>query len=124
MMPLPPFFGFPRQNPNTYHTYYSKNNNMKNEKKPYFPNVSQNNFRENFSVSNKNIENQKKSNETNNFDTNNYSSCEHEEMFNICGIKLSFDDLLIICLLLFLYSENVKDNFLYLALLSLLFVEQ
>ena len=108
-----PFFGFPRQNPNTYYANYSRINNMKNGKKPYFPNVTQNDFRKQASVLNKN---EKESN----FDKNNYTSCNSEEVFNVFGLKLYFDDLLIISLLIFLYNEDIKDNSLYFALILLL----
>ena len=42
------------------------------------------------------------------------------ECFEIFGIKLHFDDLLIIALLFFLYQEDVKDTYLYIALILLL----
>lgn len=40
--------------------------------------------------------------------------------FEIFGIKLQFDDILIICLIFFLYSEGVKDEMLFIALILLL----
>lgn len=40
--------------------------------------------------------------------------------FDLFGIKLFFDDVLIISLLFFLYKEQVKDEGLFLALLLLL----
>ena len=112
-----PLFSFSRQRPNTYYTNYAKTNNLKSEKNPYFPSNTQNVFKENFSVLNKNVENQKKCNDTNNTNSSSYKS---EEIFNILGLNLHFDDLLIICLLLFLYNEDVKDNYLYFALILLL----
>lgn len=48
---------------------------------------------------------------------NNESS---ESFFEIFGIKLFFDDILIICLLLFLYNENVNDEELFVCLILLL----
>ena len=36
------------------------------------------------------------------------------------GIKLYFDDILLICLLFFLYNENVKDTYLFISLILLL----
>ena len=42
------------------------------------------------------------------------------EIFEIFGLKLHFDDLLIICLLFFLYEEDVKDTYLYIVLIMLL----
>ena len=44
-----------------------------------------------------------------------------ESFFEIFGIKLYFDDILIICILFFLYSEKVKDDELFICLLLLLF---
>lgn len=43
-----------------------------------------------------------------------------EPVFEILGIKLYLDDLLIINLLFFLYKEGVKDDLLFLSLILLL----
>ena len=40
--------------------------------------------------------------------------------FEIFGLKLYFDDILIICLIFFLYQEGVHDDYLFMALISLL----
>ena len=45
------------------------------------------------------------------------SNSEYIELFNI---KIYFDDLLIICLLFFLYKEHVDDEILYVILILLL----
>lgn len=45
---------------------------------------------------------------------------DNSQVFNILGITLHFDDILIICLLFFLYSEGVKDEMLFIALILLL----
>ena len=45
---------------------------------------------------------------------------EERKYFEIFGIKLYFDDILILCLLYFLYKEEVHDEMLYLALILLL----
>lgn len=45
---------------------------------------------------------------------------EDREFFEIMGIKLYFDDILIICLLFFLYTEDVQDEWLFIALILLL----
>lgn len=47
-------------------------------------------------------------------------SDENSQVFNILGITLHFDDILILCLLFFLYSEGVQDELLYIALILLL----
>lgn len=48
--------------------------------------------------------------------------CEKEEgeCFEIFGIKLYSDDLLLICLLFFLYREGVEDQTLFISLILLL----
>jgi len=45
---------------------------------------------------------------------------EKEDCFEFFGLKLYFDDLLLIALLFFLYQEDVKDTYLYIALVLLL----
>lgn len=42
-------------------------------------------------------------------------------LFEIYGIKLFSDDLLILALIFFLYKENINDTLLLIALFSLLF---
>ena len=46
----------------------------------------------------------------------------HEEQyfFELFGLKLYYDDILLICLLLFLYKEGNKDEELFLSLILLL----
>lgn len=41
-------------------------------------------------------------------------------LFEIFGLKIFLDDLIIVCLLFFLYQENVKDNELFIVLILLL----
>ena len=43
-----------------------------------------------------------------------------ESSFEIFGFKLYFDDILIICLLYFLYTEKVQDTELFICLILLL----
>ena len=45
---------------------------------------------------------------------------QNPQIFHIAGITLYFDDILIICLLFFLYSEGVKDEMLFICLILLL----
>ena len=49
-----------------------------------------------------------------------HSKSDSEVLFELFGIKLYFDDVLILSLLFFLYKENVKDEGLFLALVLLL----
>lgn len=48
------------------------------------------------------------------------SSQNDDTLFEIFGIKLHQDDLLLIGLIFFLYTEGVKDEFLFIALILLL----
>lgn len=41
-------------------------------------------------------------------------------LFDIFGMQLYFDDILIICLIFFLFQEGVDDEWLYIALVLLL----
>lgn len=45
---------------------------------------------------------------------------EEEEFFNLFGLKLYHDDILLIGLIFFLYQEDVKDQYLFFALILLL----
>lgn len=54
---------------------------------------------------------------------NNQSALDEESsdyFFEIFGLKLYFDDILIMCLLFFLYTEGVQDQELFLCLILLL----
>lgn len=41
-------------------------------------------------------------------------------MFHLLGLNIYFDDILIICILFFLYNEEVNDPYLFLILVLLL----
>lgn len=41
-------------------------------------------------------------------------------LFEVFGIKLYFDDILLICLIFFLYNEGVQDQYLFISLILLL----
>lgn len=109
-----PFFGFPPfRRPYPYHSNYSLHNtNVKkqnSEVNPSFPN----------SFSNSHTISRPDSNTASSQHLQN-SDDEQEECFEIFGLKLHFDDLLLIALLFFLYREEVKDSYLYMALILLL----
>lgn len=115
MMPPFPYFGFPPRRPMPYFPPYnnvhsSNSHFAKTEAKSYYPSNSQN-------VSKKdcnNYSNNLKSDDTFNLDS------DYDKCFEIFGLKLYFDDLLILALLFFLYQEEVKDTYLYMALILLL----
>ena len=45
---------------------------------------------------------------------------DNNDCFEIFGITLHFDDILLICLLFFLYNEGVNDQLLFISLILLL----
>ena len=51
--------------------------------------------------------------------SNKYS--DSSNVINLFGIQLYFDDILLICLILFLYTEKIDDTYLLLSLIMLLF---
>lgn len=102
MPPLFPFFRFPMSY-NSYRNPYYNNfkHNMINSPMSSVP--PNNNYKDN--------------------DDKISSDCtksSSEQFFDIFGIHLYFDDILILCLLFFLYQEEVNDQFLFIALLLLL----
>ena len=58
--------------------------------------------------------------EKNSRNTSEKKEPETPDFFEILGIKLHFDDILIICLIFFLYKEEVHDEMLFIALILLL----
>ncbi len=54
--------------------------------------------------------------ENNNYNNNKYNTM----LFNFFGLKLYFDDILLICLIFFLYNEGTKDDDLLIVLILLL----
>ncbi len=121
MMNPYPFFGFPpfrRSYP--YYTNYSLHNDyVKNQNKGAnsgSPSGFSENNKKNLHTSGYQLRDSKvkSSNDSQNFED------DQEECFELFGLKLHFDDLLLIALLFFLYKEDVKDSYLYIALILLL----
>lgn len=95
-----PFYSYSYNNP--YYKYYNK---------PIHNVPNLNNKKEENSITNPpRISN-----------TINQNSNATQPIFEIWGIKLYTDDLIIIGLLYFLYQQNVKDEMLYIILFLLLF---
>ena len=94
-------------------TYITRNNkNVKNDKTDK---TLQNN---------QNTKNSKKFNETiefskdSNYEKRNYQ--DNSAIIEIFGLKLYYDDILLICLIFFLYNEGIKDDSLFTILVLLL----
>ena len=91
-----PYFGFPY-----YRNYYYKRSR--------YSKTAENN--------NKSVETD---NENSSSTRNSNTTANNEPYFNILGIDLYSDDILILCILFFLYHEEVKDEMLFISLILLL----
>ena len=103
MISFPPFY------PPYYKGYYNNANNVKQN--PLLPNkgtVSSNNKDLNFGKKQENSSDNKNCDDVCN------------EYFEIFGLKLYFDDILLICMIFFLYNEGVQDQMLFISLILLL----
>lgn len=102
-----PFFGFP-----SFRRYY---------RAPFTPNSHyEHNTNPSFTNNNSNLNKNVKENSNSSFEDRDIFSNTEEEFFDFFGIKLAFDDLLILALLFFLYKEETKDPYLYISLILLL----
>ena len=113
-----PYFSFPYYNRYSRYGYrpvyynnstHSNTHNIENSK-----NINNSNYRDDVNTTKKINDNR---------DCLNTDICDNEDdvpMFEIFGIKLFFDDILLICLIFFLYKEEVKDQSLFISLILLL----
>lgn len=115
MMFYPPFSNY-----NYYRSSYrpirnfSDNSNFYNN--AHFPPNKVNSSIHNYSVDDK-----EKRDEYKKVESKTSSSTDFDlEYFEILGIKLYFDDILLICMIFFLYNEGVKDQMLFISLILLL----
>lgn len=97
-----PFFGFPnfRRYYNVPPSSHNCNYNYVHNKKEPQPNKVDGPIQDGFN--------------------NNILDDNSENFFDFFGLKLAFDDLLILAVLFFLYKEETKDPYLYISLLLLL----
>ena len=97
---------------------------------PYFPGFNSRYtypVKNNFTEINKNTKinpyfnpDTKKSEDSSKNNSTSYSCESSEYFFEVFGLKLYFDDILIICILFFLYTEGVQDQELFICLILLL----
>ena len=102
-----------------YYPYYYRNYNIK-KYNSYYSNSPSNPYSNksycNTCFNNKDFNEQVlPENESNRSDKD-----EEREAIDIFGISLYYDDILLICLLFFLYNEGVKDQYLFISLILLL----
>jgi len=72
-------------------------------------------FKNNFTRTNFNNQKKIKEDKKNITDTTNTAP-----LFNILGFDIYFDDFLLLSILIFLYKENIKDDYLFITLILLL----
>lgn len=122
-----PFMRFPYSNYNRYYQYYTNDYHKQNEYANSEPKKNcDNNYQKNNSIT------KNSSNTISNifsflptsigpltFHPEGFTNIE-SPLFDLFGIKLFLDDIIIIGLLIFLYTEQVDDQLLYIALFLLL----
>ena len=104
-----PFYGFPRRY--TRYAPYSYSQ-LRNKNYPQFSVPTTSSFPHNPQKNENSLKNQDKKQES--------RKEENDTLFEIFGIKLHSDDILLICLIFFLYNEGVQDQYLFIALILLL----
>jgi hypothetical protein len=94
-----------------------------NNRHPYYKGPSNNyqSLRNNTTSSNRSFQGLSHDDNKNFKDNSSCSKSDSDsQYFDLFGIRLYFDDILILCLLFFLYQEKVDDQLLFIALLLLL----
>ena len=122
-----PFFSFPYFRRYTYNPsmYYSRGTLATSKVKEYPPEFSRG-YNKNYKSSTKPKDDEKTTAKASygfNFLDNFFKQSdrgEDESYFNLFGLKLYNDDLLLIGMIFFLYKEDVKDQYLFIALILLL----
>ena len=125
-----PYFGYPYHNP--YYRYYNVPKNYVNIQKNAYNSKLTETSEENSTTSQNSIDNKaiyKEENFENDYKENVQRACNSldnnnesdKPIFELFGIKLYSDDLIILAVLFLLYEQNVKDEMLYIILFLLLF---
>ena len=125
-----PYFGYPYHYP--YYKYYRSPSNYVNIQKNAYTSKLTETSEENSTTSQNSIDNKaiyKEENFENDYKENVQRACNSldnnnesdKPIFELFGIKLYSDDLIILAVLFLLYEQNVKDEMLYIILFLLLF---
>ena len=125
-----PYFGYPYHNP--YYKYYRSPNSYVNIQRNAYTSKLTETSEENSTTSQNSIDNKaiyKEENFENDYKENVQRACNSldnnnesdKPIFELFGIKLYSDDLIILAVLFLLYEQNVKDEMLYIILFLLLF---
>ena len=105
--------------PHPINTNTGSSSNMRkanNSNNSHSNNIYKNDRTNNFANSLKNTKNKKADDLT----ETSISSEKDDTIFEIFGIKLHSDDILLICLIFFLFKEGVQDEYLFISLILLL----
>ena len=125
-----PYFGYPYHNP--YYKYYRNPNNYVNIQKNSYTSNAAETSKGISTISQDSIDNKticKEENFKSDCKENVQRACNSlgnnnntdKPIFELFGIKLYSDDLIILAVLFLLYEQNVKDEMLYIILFLLLF---
>lgn len=101
---------------NNYRAYSSRNIYSNSRYNNINTNTKQK-FKNNFTRTNFNNSKKIKVDEINKTDTD---ANNNTPLFNILGFDIYFDDFLLLSILIFLYKENIKDDYLFITLILLL----
>ena len=112
-MSIPPFF--PSYSYKKYNNYYKKNYQNNTHDKNNNNNNSNNKCKDTDKQKETEINIKKIKPEP----ANDYSNI-NSPLFEILGVKIYFDDILIVLILLFLYQEGIQDEYLFISLILLL----
>lgn len=130
MISFPPFLGFNpyykrpynyTHNPYVPKVFHTPKNGYSTQKSQKTSDYMKNGKAPQYDNDFHNSSDNAKKNSSNNLSDNQKDKNAYEPFFSIFGIDLYFDDILILALLLFLNNEDVKDSYLYIVLLMLLF---
>lgn len=97
--------------PRNYRKNTKRNVNISNEKSRR--NDYKHNTKENYNLYENQVNTEK-------LTENDIESNNDDNIFEIFGIKLHSDDILLICLIFFLFKEGVQDEYLFISLILLL----
>ena len=109
--------------PTKSYTSYPQSANMSSGSKDYSRNYRKStaNSNKNKNVNSKGITRDLESTNFSKYkDESKKSNVDEENYLEILGIKLYSDDILLLCLIFFLYKEGVQDEYLFISLIMLL----
>lgn len=115
MIPNYPYFGLPNYMRSVNPKFYANSNQVYN-------NSNTHKIRTNFNAPKNSVcaNTSSTSDSKVEFSRSNNSSDASSPLFSIFGITLYFDDVLLLCIIFFLYNENVNDPYLFFSLILLL----